>query len=365
MIAACLAAASTGAAALGIGTPREGYLYFHRVGADPAAHNAAIEACATTAANAIGPGTVHMGGFLAEILADSEESSLAHVTFVANVENCMVVRGWEVVKLDDAEGKSIAALDQAGQAAALARWVGAAAVHGEVLRRYEPIAEAGLGGPQFGDRAKDTLSFTSDKSNILAQTATAAHAIPRRPDRVIEASADPAKIPPDSAVIVVRALTLAPAQAWFDFVLFDPPSQDSAAQQGPVLFGIQSPTKFLWRRGTFLEKTFVFAVPPGHWRLASMLTTSFCLGAPAFNVQPGEAVFAGSFDATHPYAPDMSLEPIKASLGDTPLVQRLHPAKYANGETFDCQKFSGSNLYVLELPDVPFSPGTHSVAEAK
>ncbi len=51
--------------------------------------------------------------------------NLAHVAFTANIENCMVAQGWEVVRLDEAEGAALAAKSAADQAAALSSWVGA------------------------------------------------------------------------------------------------------------------------------------------------------------------------------------------------------------------------------------------------
>src|ERR1700753_73116 len=86
------------ASAASLGMPSEGFVYFHHAGSDMAAHNAAVEACAGSAAPTIGPMAANFGGVLGAWIADSENNGLAHVTFVANLENCMVARGWEVVR---------------------------------------------------------------------------------------------------------------------------------------------------------------------------------------------------------------------------------------------------------------------------
>ncbi|HEX3673756.1 MAG TPA: hypothetical protein VHU87_05735 [Rhizomicrobium sp.] len=140
------------------------------------------------------------------------------------------------------------------------------------------------------------------------------------------------------------------------FAKLDDPSAP-AAQPGDAAFSVASPTKLFWSSGLFLEKTHVFVVPPGHWRIVQSYPTSFCLGGPAFDVKQGEAIFAGSFDATDPSALDMSLEPVKAALGAVPLAQRLKPALYKNGETFNCGHVFATFLYVMEVPGASFVEG--------
>jgi hypothetical protein len=89
-------------------------------------------------------------------------------------------------------------------------------------------------------------------------------------------------------------------------------------------------------------------------------------------VPAGEAVFAGTFDASSadPLSPDMDLAPAKATLADAALAARLKPAKWVNGETFPCALLRPLAIYALELPGVPFaddytggSRSSHSTAQ--
>jgi hypothetical protein len=143
----------------------------------------------------------------------------------------------------------------------------------------------------------------------------------------------------------------------------DPPGAQAAALPALTYFTVSSPTKPA-KGSTALETTYVVAVPPGRWRLQGSGAVSFCLGGPAFDVGASEAIFAGGFDAVHPYAPDMTLAPAQAELADAALAARLKPADWTNGESFACSALTPQTIYVLELPGAPFvagyAAGTHA-----
>ena len=90
---AALAAATPAAHAASLGLPTPGYVYFHRAGADLAAHNAAVESCAVAASQQLAPVGFQMGGLLGGFLTQRTHEGLAFVNFTANLENCMVARG--------------------------------------------------------------------------------------------------------------------------------------------------------------------------------------------------------------------------------------------------------------------------------
>src|SRR5205085_12078204 len=54
----------------------------------------------------------------------------------ANVENCMFVRWWRVIRLPDGVGEALAALPQPERSARLAGMVGATTLQGEVVRSF-------------------------------------------------------------------------------------------------------------------------------------------------------------------------------------------------------------------------------------
>ena len=80
-----------------------------------------------------------LGSVIQSAIHNPWQERLNRVQLDANLENCMVALGWEVVRVDDEEGARIAALPQTGQASALAPWVGAPAPHGVVVRTFAPF----------------------------------------------------------------------------------------------------------------------------------------------------------------------------------------------------------------------------------
>lgn len=96
-----------------------GYVYFHLAGADMAGHDAAVDACAHEASQTKAPYVAPVIGGLITRMAvasarEAKHRRLNEAQFAANLENCMVARGWEVVRL--AGGRAIAASPQAQQA---------------------------------------------------------------------------------------------------------------------------------------------------------------------------------------------------------------------------------------------------------
>ncbi len=79
------------------------------------------------------------------------------------------------------------------------------------------------------------------------------------------------------------------------------------------------------------QDTSVFIVSPGTWQIAGRGLVSFCLGSPTFQVKPGEAIFAGTFDAADIAHPSMDLAPVLATLQGSNLPNRLKPAQWTPG----------------------------------
>ena len=332
---AALLALPSGAVAATMDRASEGYTYFHRTGADIARHDAAIDSCIREVAGAQQPAIPRaFGGLLTRMILsssrDAQQRGADRVAFDANLENCMVARGWDIVRLDDAEGKQIAGLPQPQQAATIGPWVGAEPPHGQVARRYAPIDALSWKGGFEATPGPASLSVTAG---------------------VAEAKTAPA---PNASVIVITLKT-APAETRWAFVRMDAPAAPGAGLPALTYFEIASPTKPSGKGG--LGKTYVVAVPPGHWRLQSSGGASFCLGGPAFDVGAGEAIFAGAFDAVHPSAPDMTLAAAQSELSDAALAARLKPANWTNGESFPCSALRPATVYVLELAGAPFVDG--------
>ena len=79
---------------------------------------------------------------------------------------------------------------------------------------------------------------------------------------------------------------------------------------------------------------------------------SRCIGGPAFDVKPGDAVFAGSFDAAAAdyMAPAPSLDSVTPTLHDAALAARLKPATWLNGVKSPCGLAWAVLLYRYDMP---------------
>ena len=85
-----------------------------------------------------------------------------------------------------------------------------------------------------------------------------------------------------------------------------------------------------------------------------MNVTNFCLGAPSFDVQAGDVIYAGTIDLdSETIVPDLTLAPAKAFLAGTPAADIVKPASYVNGSREQC----GAGMYAYEVPNAPFLPG--------
>ncbi|MFI4973276.1 MAG: hypothetical protein ACHP84_01920 [Caulobacterales bacterium] len=338
-----------------------GYVYFHRPGAGMATHDAAVEDCIHEASQTQEPYLAPViGGLITQMAVASTRAAkhrrLNEAQFAANLENCMVARGWEVARLDDAEGKAIAALPQPQQAATLAPWVGAVQPHGQVVRRYAPVAAIGWNSGLDENHGPWSLSLTAGVHDLSKLVTTIAD----RPAnwRALQIGGAKTVTAPAASAIVVRVMATAPAQTTWTFVRLDEPSP-AADLPGLTAFTVARQGK-----ESAEAKTYVIAAPPGRWRLQSVGPASFCLGGPSFDVSAGEAVFAGAFDASSPYAPDLDMGPARAELGDAALAARLKPAQWTNGETFPCGVMRPATIYALEIPGAPFAPGYQAGSHA-
>ena len=365
LLAALLASPSAVAATMD--RPSDGYLYFHRAGADMARHDAVIDACIREVAGTLQPyiARVPTGPLTAMLLAPAraaQQQGADRVAFDSNLENCMVARGWDVVRLNDAEGQRIVGLPQPQQAAMIAPWVGAEQPHGQVVRQYAPIDAQSWKGGLDETPGPPSLSLTAGVHDLTRLNTPPLHPLPAQWRLLQVAEANTVAVP-NASVIVIRVTTTAPAESRWAFVRMDAPAAQGAGLPALTYFAVA--TNPSGKGGSALEKTYVVTVPPGRWRLQSSGATSFCLGGPAFDVGAGEAIFAGTFDAAHPYAPDMTLAPAQSELSNSALAARLKPANWTNGESFPCSALQPATIYVLELPGAPFVDGYAAGTHAK
>lgn len=356
-----------------------GYTYFNHAGATQAQHDADLRDCSKLALKMDQPtqngaaGAAAGGGLIGALVVGIAQGVMNGIAerrgAAANVENCMVVRGWRVVRIDAAEGERLSKLSQPQLSAELGGLVGAETPKGEVARVWDNgVATRSVRtNAPAGDLDKRSLSLTA-----LAPEAAAAQPEPKpaRLPRMARTAMPPKPLKPeqvqsapaDSALVVVRLTGGKPqGDSGLTFIrLTGDPKTPAWVDGRPGSVAAKLPVRFFGKRDERLDTNLVFAVPPGRWAVAAMtnglFSTSFCQGAPAFDVTAGEVVYAGAFafdqDAAA-FGPDLSPEPAKAAL-PAAVAAKMRPAAYVNGNTFDC---GGAYLYAFEAPQAPFAQG--------
>ncbi|WGM38229.1 hypothetical protein [Caulobacter sp. NIBR1757] len=350
----------------------KGYTYFHKAGADIDGHEAAVKDCIVQASRAaqtdphsMGSGDILIDVVVTPLLVGGIARGINTNADAANIENCMVVRGWSVVGLDPKEGGAIARLPADQQRAALAPWVGAAQPHGTVLRRFgNDLTRAATkfeGRPGGLDKLSLSISAVDQLPDPgrprvprpalykLVQAGKVSEAVP---------AAEIANVGPGETVIVFRMTSV----GGIEFTGIHLTLGDGTVTEVGSRIAIHQPNSTVWEKKT--EELLVFRVPAGRWRMEKLRSAldiqsslNLCLGAPAFDVAEGEAVFGGSIaiKGDGRFVPLMDIEPARQLLTANPaLAQRLKPAAWVNGTTAPCG--NDSYQYALEIPGAPTVP---------
>lgn len=308
------------------------------------------------------------GSGVAEAALGAAFASASHRGAVAaSLENCMVVMGWRVVRVTGAEGAALANLPPADLAARLQPWLGAATPHGEIVRTWNNDA-ARAATIRYGLDASHTnngqLSLRAATAGSLTQFVrpepqpdrSSSKIDPMWPTKRLKPS-ELASVPAEGGVIIVWTKGLNARNG--AVVSLSRIGSDGTASPSKV---DHRPDRLVAGLGLLFVKKdniFAFAAPAGRWRIDSfggMGRLSFCMGAPSFELKPGEVVFAGTFDlSAENIGPDMSLEPIKAWLAGQAAANTVRPAEYTNGSVGACGGIG--TIYALEIPGAPFEPG--------
>ena len=356
-----------------------GYTYFNRAGADLAQHDAALNGCLAEASRMTQPddnsaaAAGAAGGLLGMLVVGVIQGAMNGMHerrgVAANVENCMVVNGWRVVRLDETDGKALDALEQAELHAALADHVGADQPKGEIVRIYDNDAVRGetvLIG-KSGDLDKASLSRQAlPPQSTTPPAARKGPQAPRtaRPPRALKP--EDVAVASGDALVTVRLTGMAEQGGRTLFFSRQGPAPDIQPweQDGrPALFAVALPTRGAVRGDRTRAVTQTFSVPPGRWRLSAVnvgqYITHFCLGTSGFEVRDGEAVYAGAFDLSgEQLRPDMTLrDDLLAPTSPAATAGLRHrAAEWSYGDKEQCQ---GAYLYALDL-----TPPSETVAEA-
>lgn len=350
-----------------ITSPTTGTTYFNRPGAVMAVHQQDVRACMLKAEEGIfGPPTLPgMVGIVPDLLADGRQNFLRRT----NIENCMVIRGWRVIRVNGEAEVALSDLSREALTERLATLVGSADPVGQIARQWgndaaAPDSKKG-GMPGFTVGLSLSLKVTPIEGEFLERLSA-----PKPPPQLVNfreafiTKSTPldqvASRPAGSAVIIVTLRGRRKSNDTRMSLGRSPIDRVAVASvaDGPIAMllllgrGISRPAS-----GT-REETFVMVVPPGRWTLGGVgELVSFCMGAPAFEARAGEVIYAGAFDFDTPgLGPDMADAGIRAFLmAQAPeAAVAMRGASWINGETYTC---AGAGMYALEFPAFPFREG--------
>lgn len=333
LVAVSLSVTSIEAGAAELGEIAPGYTYYNRPGADAEAARLELEACIVdTSTPRELPGFSE--GLAAIVIWAGPVAGLA----AANVENCMISRGWRVIRLPDDVGAGMVGLSAEALAKRLELWIGAATPPGEIVRTFanEALAPASvtLASRPTPPNAHQ-LSFRAFKPTNLP----APHA-----NEGFDALAggrsggpDLASTPPAGKAVVVVRVKGVSNRFGTGLVL----AHDGMASPPMVArVGLMFAKKDNW---------FSFAVTPGRWRFAASGFLNFCLGSPYIELAAGDVVYAGTFDlAGERLGPEMTLEDARAWVGAAAI--HIKPAVWRNGARGSCHV--DGRIYSLRFPEV-------------
>ena len=374
---------------IGMGNMTKGYTYYNLPGSTDADHKDTVAACAAEAfkvrsADAElrdGPNYIYsydysaagqvgeiIGNAIGNAIVDRMIEGFSRGVYASAFENCMVVRGWRVVRLPEAEGLSLSQLPPAELATRLAPWTGAEQPHGEIARTWKNDAVA-ASGRYLLDRPRHNNDGLLSLAAVTGKPLTTVIMPPPQRSTVIKLDAKwpqkaltPDQIAttlPEAGIIVVR-LSGASRNDGFRMTLArmgtDPnvkPSTNDHAPDTVTVGELKVAGKGVGRGGAFAA----FAAPPGRWRIAAIggrADIGFCMGSPSFPVGAGEVVYAGTFNmAAADIGPDLTLEAPKAWLAGKPSADTIRPAVYTNGSQAAC---GYNGIYALEFNGVPSDP---------
>ncbi|HYJ82969.1 MAG TPA: hypothetical protein VEW26_09040 [Allosphingosinicella sp.] len=339
-----------------------GYTYFNRAGADLAGHDSDLRECVAVASRMNAEERVRKDRGQAGLVGNLLESWIAGAAqrgiVAAAIENCMVVRGWRVVALDETLGRQWEALAPSELRAALAGQVGAEAPTGRPVRWWNNDA-ARASSNRFALRPPANGKQLGLRALLAGGAPAAAAAEPPSAEPIAQswnalkrtvAREAWSSVPADRALVVVKMKGVGPSNGVT--LSFQRMGEARGGHAQPAFMTFQHGLSGNRKEGRF----YVFQVEPGRWRLDSIHALHLCLGAPAFDVAAGEVVYGGSFDlGSESLGPDLSLAEVRAFLAGHPISGRLRPAQYRNGFTETCAGIG--SIYALEIPGAPFEPG--------
>lgn len=367
-----LATTAMAEGAADIAAPTTGFTYYNRVGVAIGNFDAAMTGCLSDVRN-IAPLAFHIYGPVGNSIVDTLGGIFDRNMPQSALENCMLVRGWRVVRVEEAEGAALAKLPKADLRGKLQEWVGSENPHGAVVKEFKNDAALGStrrfharATPKKGDLSLLGFQATSDVEKSLSSSARWAE-VRKNNARMFAAKSMAAagsdQAPAELATLIFhlkgnsadngQSISFRRVDTNGELALGskDQPNALEVGRNGGTAFARKASPEGSW---------YSFRVPPGIWRLESVntstLVTNFCLGSPAFEAKAGEVLFGGMLDlGAESMEPDMNLAEAEQWLGENEALSKtIRPALYLNGTVSQCD---GIAVYALEFKDAPFIDG--------
>lgn len=380
----CVAATLTGACASTAATVdptrgAEGYTYFNKPRSTAAAYDDDLGRCIARGVAAFPDGQLTKRGEVrasnASVYGGLVAGGLANMAYQAklntNLQNCMTIAGWRVMRLNEATGAALWARSPAEIGQELATWTGAADPPGTVVRSYEnDLARRGTvlfvirPFPSTGMRSLSLKAFESSRLEVHRS-----HDPERFAGEGSKFSARPLDLATATGVsaseaIVVWSWSGKPASK-YDFLIFRRfgPSVDVNAF---ATDGKPDEFQLLGDRATAVDgerRVYARTLPAGRWRLMYRGGLETCLGAPAFEARAGEVLYLGHFDLdSDMLTPNLTLDPARPPV-PSPLAAKMAPATWKNGAQWPCHFLF--NHFALEFPALPAEPPPGSGGAAR
>jgi len=294
-------------------------------------------------------------GLLPVLIHDAQTSARTQ----ANIENCMVARGWRVMRVSGAVASDLRGLSQSDLALRLESRLGADHPTDAMARRF--TNEAALGDTIWG-----AMPAYLDQVQLSVRAVDLADVKPepKRKPRVAKRNPPWAVAPlkpeqlnamgADQALVIVRAIGNGQTNGQgFSFERVPPehtPPELGAYDVDGRPDTFYAGVRWTLTKGSAAEKRELlagYALPPGRWRLSQKMgTLDLCLGAPAFDIRAGDVIYLGALDLVGNLGPDMDPAPATMYLAAAPaLAAKLKTAMWIADTTAVC---SGVYYYRLE-----------------
>lgn len=384
----------------------EGFHFFNKPGATIERHDEELIDCFQAGRFLDQPKTTKGGGSggIIGAIATGIGSGMSDARFnrrgiAANIENCMIVKGWRVIGVSDDVGERLDDLDDKDIRPEIIDWIGQENPDGVILRApFRNELNNGDLDIDLAQKAGESSLSVRATIHIARDVIDRYYGLDDYPPTENPRFDRPLKEPKGSRsnrAAIIKLKKLADANPDSSYIVFRVSGfRNRGTRSGPEFIRLnedgmdRANDKRAWkisasgRRSNFdsnrddgqFSMDFIAEIPSGEWALSAItrepvnglrslvrqtttenIVASLCLGMPTFNVGPGEVIYAG-----HMQLPETGgfplitndIENARSVLNaNATLAARLKPAEYTNGARTAC---TGAFMFAYEVEEAPF-----------